>query len=270
LNEPSIAEDNLGWRCSRMDHARLKEVLGSPEAFEALADEERWSCVSALVDRLGPGWSCHGAVLRHERAPGDFVVIAGGSLTMGIGDTDFAQIGRWVDIESVAYSLEEDGRAASPVHRVQIHPFVCARLPLAEGTMARERALEQASAYGLRLPSEAELEWIHRDGGRCALVLGARPVQGRPGAFTFKRSRFGVEGFFIAQWAADDWHPSYEGAPATSEPWMEGDAAGVCRCTFSLPAMVAEEDIATLAAGIRTRGSIQMPAVARLALPIPL
>jgi hypothetical protein len=136
--------------------------------------------------------------------------------------------------------------------------------------MDRASAMREVSDAGFRLPSEVELEWILRDGDRFALTLGARPVPGKPGRFVFEPSRYGIEGLFIANWAADDWHPTYDGAPADSSPWMNGDSAGVCRSTFPLDAMVSEEDIAVLLAALRTRGSERMPCVARLALDLPI
>lgn len=223
-----------------------------------------------LVARLGSDWveTSHG-VLLHRPTSLEFAVVAGGTMQMGVRPSDLEEIGRHIEYDRVEYSIEVDSRSALPVHQVEVRPFLCARRPLPEGSMPRAEAIERTSTLGFRLPSEAELEWILRDGDRYALTLGATPIPGRPGQFTFGPSRWGIERLLVAQWVADDWHPTYEGAPSTSTPWRDGDPAGVCRCTFALPAMVCEEDIAVLLAGLRARGDARMPAVARPVLDLP-
>jgi len=252
----------------------IGELLGAPDALEAMAAEDRARVTRHLLARLGGDWAAttpgtDGIFLVHRPTAVEVSVVPGGSLEMGLCPRDVEEIGRHLDIGLIECSIEGDSVTALPCHRVEVRPFLAARKALPEGTMHRAEAIEKVTALGFRLPSEAELEWILRDGGRYALTLGATPVAGKPGRFTFRPSRYGIDGLFIANWAADDWHPTYQGAPATSVPWGDGDPAGVCRSTFPLDAMVSEEDIAVLFAALRAPGSESMPCVARLARDLP-
>lgn len=254
----------------------LAELLSSPDALESISEHERARLKQHVLARLGANFSrsarSQGAALffTHVASGIDLSLIPGGRLEMGARASDIAEVARHIDLDLVSYSIDADSESALPAHWVSVQPFLCARVGLPEGTMARADALERVRSLGFRLPSEAELEWILRDGDRYALTLGATPVPGRPGAFDFKPSRYGIEQLLIANWAADDWHPTYQGVPATSAPWFGGDPEGVCRSTFSIPAMVSEEDITVLLASIRTRGSPQMPCIARLTKDLPL
>ena len=253
----------------------VTERLGAPDAVETMTAEDRARVARDFLARLGTDWAAtaprtNGIFFVHRPTSLEISVVPGGTMRMGLRPSDLEEIGRHVDICRVEYSIEVDGVSALPCHDVGVRPFLCARNALPEGSMHRAAALAKVSALGFRLPSEAELEWILRNGDRDALTLGALPVAGSPGRFTFRASRYGIEGLLVAQWAADDWHPNYEGAPATSVAWSDGDPAGVCRSTFPLPAMVSEEDIAVLLAAMRAPGSETLPCVARLVRDLPL
>lgn len=253
----------------------IGEFLGAPDALETMSAVDRARVTRDLLARLGEDWAAtmpqaSGIFLLHRPTALEFAVVPGGTMKMGLCPSDLEEIVRHIDMGLVECSIEGDSVSALPCHDVEVRPFLCAREALPEGTMHRAEALDKVSALGFRMPSEAELEWILRDGGRYALTLGATPVAGKPGRFTFQASRYRIDGLFIANWAADDWHPNYEGAPATSLRWGDGDPAGVCRSTFPLDAMVCEEDIAVLFAALRAPGSERMPCVARLARDLPL
>ena len=67
----------------------------------------------------------------------------------------------------------------------------------------------------------AELEWLARDGDRFHFALdGARRHEEVRGDSRLLRSRFGIVDIFEQQWVEDDFHPTYEGAPTTSAPWI--------------------------------------------------
>lgn len=253
----------------------ISEILGAPDALETMTADDRARVARYLLEHLGGDWAAttpqsHGVFLLHQPTGLEVSVVPGGTMQMGLRASDVEEVGRHIDLGLVEYSIEVDSVSAQPVHQVEVRPFLCACDPLPGGTRHHAEALEQASALGFRLPSEAELEWILRDGDRYALTLGATPVAGVPGEFTFRPSRYAINRLLVANWAEDDWHPNYEGAPDTSAPWRDGDPAGVCRSTFPLPAMVCEEDIAVLFAALRAPGSENMPGVVRLARDLPL
>jgi formylglycine-generating enzyme required for sulfatase activity len=251
------------------------QCLATAESLEAVDARGRREAIGALVARLGPDWSVGssegdvGNVLLHGPSAHRFVVVPGGPMLMGLRDADVAAVSRLVEWTSeMENSLYYDGETAKPVHSVVVATFLCSERLLAGGS--RSEAIATAARLGFRLPSEVELEWLARDGGGSALTLDARPVPGKPGAFTFGSSRFGVRDLLWAQWAADDWHDTYEGAPSNSQPWMEGGADGVCRNTAAIDSMVSESDIAVLFAALRTRGSPAMPCATRLVREIAL
>ncbi len=254
----------------------LRSLLTSPDALEKMTTHERDRIAARLLAQLGEAFARVDPVdaqtvrIWHEPSGVEFTLIPGGAAQVGLSAQDVSEVAKHIELELVEYSIEVDGASALPVRSVTIAPFLCGCKPLPCGTTARNDASARVSELGFRLPSEVELEWILRDGGRYALTLGATPVAGKPGRFTFQPSRYGVEGLLVANWAGDDWHPNYDGAPATPVAWMNGDAVGVCRSTFPLPAMAAEEDIAVLLAALRSPGSEHMPAVARAALDLPL
>lgn len=241
-----------------------------------MTSHERDSIAARLLSQLGDDFTCvdpGGAqTVRISHAPSgvEFTLVPGGVAQIGLSAEDVAEVAKHIEFELVEYSIEVDGASALPVRSITIPPFLCGCQPLPCGTTSRSDAIARVKELGYRLPSEVELEWILRDGGRYALTLGATPVAGKPGRFTFQLSRYGVEGLLVANWAADDWHPNYEGAPASAAAWMSGDPVGVCRSTFPLPAMASEEDIAVVLAALRSSGSEQMPAVARPVLDLPL
>lgn len=254
----------------------LRALLTSPDALENMTTHERDAIAARLLSQLGDAFtrvnSADAQMVRiwHEPSGVEFTLIPGGTAQIGLSAQDVSEVAKYIELELVEYSIEVDGASAQPVRSITIAPFLCGCKPLPSGTTARSDAIARVSELGFRLPSEVELEWILRDGGRYALTLGATPVAGKPGSFTFQASRYGVEGLLVANWAADDWHPSYNGAPASAAAWMNGDATGVCRSTFPLPAMASEEDIAVLLAALRSPGSEHMPAVARAALDLPV
>ncbi len=255
----------------------MNSALLDVRAFSELSQDEHSNLVRQLSESLGDGWELVGAAdgqglpsLRPGPQGPEFAVVPGGKFRMGLSDEDIASVAAQVEWdEDWEYSLRIDGEAATPCVDVSLRPFLLQRsLGEAEG-MTRQAALEFAQREGFRLPSEAELEWVIRNGGEEALHLGARPT-GSPGGFSFKASRFGLDDLFRAHWAADDWFASHVGASADGSARSGGDPSGVCRITFPLPAFCCAEDITSLFAALRYQGSAAMPAAARLARDLPL
>ncbi|XXX81734.1 hypothetical protein WMF30_23530 [Sorangium sp. So ce134] len=237
--------------------------------------EERRRATEALAARLGDGWRAaepapdeDSLPLVHEPTGLAFAAVPGGALDMGLSDEDIEEASEHVDWTSpVARWVDRAAASARPVHRVEVRPFLCARAlldggrldELSRGRLAgdaveRADALALARSLGLRLPSEAELEWLARDGGACRFTLdAARRFEAIRGDDRLLRSRFGVRDLHRAQWAEDDWHPTYDGAPGTSLPWAGGDPGGVHRGGFRLIALQSPEELLHALAALRGR-----------------
>ena len=221
------------------------------EAFVQLATEDRRRLAVRVGEKLGADWvadavPAEGDSLAFTYTPLgiQFALIPGGRFDMGIGEADLLEARSYVEwcerAERVAASYQV---CASPVHSVRVSPFLCS-LKAFEG-----EALEKMSgrtlvewgrevpevrdairAIGFRLPSEAELEWLAREGGAYHSILNMGPnYKSLRWAVEEAPHRFGMKGMVLAQWADDAWHPNYEGAPASSEPWLDGDPVGVVR-----------------------------------------
>ncbi len=70
-----------------------------------------------------------------------------------------------------------------------------------------------AELTGLRLLSEAELEWVMREGGLSFSDDGARiytAISRWP-----RQSGWGIEGLTQNTWVADESHDNYRGAPSS-------------------------------------------------------
>jgi formylglycine-generating enzyme required for sulfatase activity len=235
------------------------------------------------VERLGEGWAAEEPdraedclPVRHRLTDLRFVAIPGGCFEMGLSEADLEEASAHVDwTAAVASMFRRLARSARPVHPVDVTPFLCARSlldrpkvkELSHGrldfdALPRAEARSLAHSLGLRLPAEAELEWLMRDGGRTSFTLDAARGE--------KRSRFGVDKLFSGQWAEDDWHPNYDGAPAVSALWLDGDPNGVYRGGKVPEEMQSREELLFLLAGVRGYGKRQPSFVGvRLAADIP-
>ena len=144
-----------------------------------------------------------------------------------------------------------------------MRPFLCARRLLdvdqishaSHGRLRidavqREDARCLAREFGLRLPTESELEWLARDGGATRFILDAAARAGHA-------SRFGVEQLFCGEWAEDDWHSTYDGAPNVSVPWGNGDPCGVFRAGYPPAQMQSGEEMLFALAAVRGKGTHQ-------------
>ena len=124
--------------------------------------------------------------------------------------------------------------AMTPAREVRVRPFAMARRVLLDlgaldraapaGTMSADEVVQRISRDGFRFPSEAEWEYVAREGRRQAFVLGAAAVffEGAPPR---DETAWGVVGPERTVWLGDRWHASYQGAPGDASPWTEGDGA---------------------------------------------
>lgn len=168
-------------------------------------------------------------------------VIPGGRFEMGLLEADLEELSQYIDWTKRVRLISDGMRArASPPHQVEVKPFVVSERPLTRAELEliepgvrstdleRKQAIVLSGQIGVRLPSEAELEWLARDGGRCSFVVDGGRAWSQNDAWPDCGS-FGIRCLNEGEWAADDWHASYEGAPTTSEAWMNGDPCGVFR-----------------------------------------
>ncbi len=261
------------------------DLLLDVERLHAASLEERRVATAELVARLGGSFEAEepspaedALALLHGPTNLRFVAIPGGRFDMGLTDADLAEAAEQVDWTSWNAQIAAGfAKLARPVHPVQVRPFLASRTLLLDvelnrklsgGTIAgdslsREQARALVRAAGLRLPSEAELEWLARDGGRCHFTLDVATVE-KP------VSRFGVEQIFWGEWAEDDWHPGYDGAPSDGAPWYGGEAFGVYRHAGGPEQMQSRDELIFMLAGVRGEG-VKLPDFtgARLALDVP-
>jgi hypothetical protein len=162
----------------------------------------------------------------HAPTASELVLIPGGVLTMGFTIDDVLAItlviedmGEWRRGE-VPFEIER----ARPPHVRVVPPFLAARKLASEDDLTAKAALAAAKKAGLRLLSEAEWEWIAREGG--AVQFTSVPAKDHPvvaanwGMTTEGPNGFGIDELTHGpEWVADAWHPNYVRAPANARPW---------------------------------------------------
>jgi formylglycine-generating enzyme required for sulfatase activity len=176
--------------------------LSTVAAFASLADGDRHGLAARLVKALGPSYTAHpelvGTVrfagVRHQPTGLLFVAIPGGSFTMGLRHDERDDLRRTVLGEDPKNRF--DGQIGAhhipqmiPAHAVEVRPFLCATdFVTSEGqavtedygddpSVTAEYATQMAAklrSQGLRLLSEAEWEWIAREGGTRSWILDVR------------------------------------------------------------------------------------------------
>jgi len=219
-----------------------------PELAEAAPGnaDERTRLAAELAGALGSDWSAvpdrEDGVLRVrcDRLHLTFVVVPGGRMSMGASDEELAEL-ESLD-EEIAQSVEFLVAQSRPEREVAVAPFLCAETPLLERhaealdlagdtgnphLVLRQHSWDAAKTLtecGLRLLSEAEWEWIARDGGRQSWLCGSEPpedwtqrmVEGNPDD---ARTPLGTLMMGWGEWVDDGWHDDYTGAPSDSRAW---------------------------------------------------
>lgn len=247
------------------------------------------------ANALGPDWAAdkrpdaHPISLIHLPTQLEFCVVAGGSMQMGL----LAEEAELVDLFLGHMAGEVFGDAqqrATPSRPVAVAPFVCGAevltpdeikrlLPQASangaGEMRRSEALELATHAGFRLPSEAELEWLARDGHQATFVLDVAteaPEDDEDHVVIVPRrepqGRFGIHDLFSTQWAADAWFEDHDGAPPDATARTGGDPQGVRKFEAFDYADVGDEAVSAMLSARRDPGRDQVAGV-RLALSLP-
>lgn len=270
-----------------------KDALADVEVYFSLSQEERRELLVAMARALGPAWTLpHSDTsfesLGHQPTGVAFAIVPGGAFDMGLTEAD-----EWAVKEGLGWDPEISDTLAdarprvSPSHRVHVSAFLVARDPLTHSDVerlsagrhkgiyayqvGRMEALTLATQYGLRLPSEAEYEWLMREAGTTSFAFDALQRTKVSGNDTETwLTRFGLRRPFGTCWCADDYHDSYDGAPSSSEPWMGGDPCGLARPSGAEPELVEESEqaLGLLACWRTSRG--HGTARVRFAMDIPL
>lgn len=201
------------------------------------------------------------AVFTHATTGVEFSLIPGGSFEMGLSPEEERTIREARALvegdpeelnEEFDLLLSEIGHMR-PLHRVQVPPFLMAQRVLAVGDARRwlggfrdplygdvdaaaahfnaEQITAVLVATGLRLATEAELEYAARGGlERCLLPTGNRipddntleaMIADNDGA---THNAFGIHGYGLyPELCADHWHEHYKGAPDDGSRWAGGE-----------------------------------------------
>jgi formylglycine-generating enzyme required for sulfatase activity len=228
-------------------------ALRSFEDYRRLSPDAKRELACAVAGALGAAFEPLDkligrhrlAAVRHQETRIVFVAVPGGSFDMGLTEADLEAAAEHVDwTAGVRRFVEQLERRCRPVHRVTVRPFLCAVDCLSRpqidvlgkgrfhsDTFPVAAAKTFMAEIGFRLPSEAELEYLAREGGHRSFVNDVARALEKSGDWTASptRNALGIHNLNDGAWAADDWHEGYDGAPSTSEPWLGGDPRGVYR-----------------------------------------
>ncbi|HEY3818798.1 MAG TPA: hypothetical protein VGL81_16620 [Polyangiaceae bacterium] len=178
------------------------------------------------------------------------VAVPGGSFDMGFTDRDDQEVRAYLDYDAGAIqsTLQRIELACSPVHRVTVSPFLLSpqhlfppQVEAVRGPPATDILSPDAAAAfvrdvrDFRLPSEAELEYVGREGGSLSFLHDGGRVWSTTHRFPTEGG-WGFRDLTFAAWAADEWHENYDGAPATAVAWTGGGAPRAYRgCLIEPP-----------------------------------
>ena len=224
-----------------------------------LTQPERLALAAPLVITLGEAWELASEQTEphlrlHHRSTGlTFLLVPGGTMLMGLQESEIALVQRYVGRRpQVIEQIRQFHQYAAPVREVRVTPFLCGERRLKKvqvatfsptlkddadgcGHVHRPGALTVSREQGFRLPSDAELEWLARQGRGAPFTLDCAfeaPEEDEENVVIADQpivARFGVEDLFETQWAADDWFPDHADRPPSSVARTNGDPQGVRR-----------------------------------------
>jgi len=262
--------------------------LSTWSRFTVLKDAERVALAESIAAALGSEYEATDRLageaglctVLHVPSDCEFVAVCGGSFEMELSNADIEALSEVVNwTNSVAAFVKEQQRLAGPVHRVEVPPFLIGTNPIIdpvgggfeevdEGVNLQELAAMLAAAPSpMRLPSEAEFEYVSRAGGVDRFVDDCARVWQTQRIFR-GINRWGIAGLTDGEWLADAWHDNYDGAPNTAVAWDASHGPGVFRGMLRFgPEQDDEELLYALAA---LRGKPAPNAVYRFRMAISL
>jgi hypothetical protein len=242
-------------------------------AFESLDAARRLALGAPLAESLGKDFRALPALVgtkgmigvEHVPSGVELVAVPGGTFDMGFTERDDEAVKHCVDYDSGAVQawLQKIEKMSSPAHAVVVSPFLLSRSHLRPPQVAAvggpqtdvisigAAATLATELEDFRLPSEAELEYVGREGGAASFLNDSGRVWSKTREWPDENA-WGLSGLTFAAWAADEWHDTYKGAPATSAPWKAAGPPGVYRgCLMQAPS--ADEELIFALAACRGR-----------------
>jgi formylglycine-generating enzyme required for sulfatase activity len=161
-----------------------------------------------------------------------FVELPGGSFEMGLSDARRRALAALLpDQPKVRAAFDEVAATCAPARKVTVRPFRCALAPLTVDAAKRlgkdasfmgpnamlppEVAVGLAKRFGARLLTEAEWEFVARDGGALPWGEGLERLLRRSRVPI--TNRWGIAGVSVPAFVADAWRPTYAGAPTAAK-----------------------------------------------------
>ncbi|MEZ4247699.1 MAG: hypothetical protein R3B99_05610 [Polyangiales bacterium] len=163
---------------------------------------------------------------RDPRVDAEMLLVPGGTFVMGFASDDLLDVVRVFEREELreAEHLADALASSRPPRAVTVRPFLASRGRIPEEVLlaaSKEKELSKAlRALGLRLLSEAEWEWIAREGDEVSFVgvpRNAHPLRSTLSPPAKEENGWGFLSLLNEpESLADGWHPDHVGAPTTS------------------------------------------------------